>query len=143
MGIASKSCCADIAPATSACVPEPGSPCDWECSIRHVIPRCRGGQTAGTSSSYYTGIVIESLRSAVLATVRVLPGVDTIRGGASADKITGGSGKDKLYGDTGNDTIYADDNKSGDTINCGSGTDTVYLNKGDTSSGCEHIVVKA
>jgi Ca2+-binding RTX toxin-like protein len=49
---------------------------------------------------------------------------NNIHGGGGNDTITGGGGTDVLFGEVGNDNIQATDGQV-DTINCGSGTDTV------------------
>jgi RTX calcium-binding nonapeptide repeat (4 copies)/WD40-like Beta Propeller Repeat len=84
------------------------------------------------------------------------PGADTIRGRGGNDRISGGAGADKLYGDAGNDsitpgagrdsafggagkdTIRAKDGER-DTIDCGSGKDTVVADKTDVVKGCETV----
>ena len=83
-------------------------------------------------------------------------GADTIHGGGANDRISGGAGADKLYGDagndsitpgagrdsvfggSGNDTIQARDGER-DTIDCGSGKDTVVADKVDIVKGCEKV----
>src|SRR5215211_5995880 len=62
-------------------------------------------------------------------------GDDTLKGGHGADQLYGYYGDDKLVGGDGNDTINAhDDNHSTagveDVIDCGSGRDIVFFDKG-------------
>lgn len=80
-------------------------------------------------------------------------GNDTLAGGYGDDTITGGPGRDQIHGDApssacnyiqcrlpyGNDTIYAQDGEV-DSIDCGIGTDTAYVDAGDIVSGCENVV---
>ena len=80
-------------------------------------------------------------------------GNDTIAGGYGDDTITGGPGRDQIHGDApssacnyiqcrlpfGNDTIYAQDGEV-DSIDCGIGTDTAYVDPIDVVSGCENVV---
>jgi Ca2+-binding RTX toxin-like protein len=66
-------------------------------------------------------------------------GNDTLNGGPGNDKLTGGPGKDKLNGGDGNDTIYARDG-SKDTVDCGTGIDSVIAGKADVvAKNCEHV----
>lgn len=78
-------------------------------------------------------------------------GDDTIEGGFGNDVITGGPGRDQINADAsggcdfvvchaplGNDKIYARDGEA-DTIECGPGTDTAYVDAIDTTSGCETV----
>jgi hypothetical protein len=68
---------------------------------------------------------------------RMLVGSCSITGTADADVIQGTSaGGDRLYGLAGNDTIRAR-NGHRDTVDCGSGRDTVYADKGDSLAHCE------
>jgi Ca2+-binding RTX toxin-like protein len=67
------------------------------------------------------------------------PRNDTLSGGAGDDTLSGRGGTDRLSGGPGNDTIYARD-KTPDTIDCGSGRDTVYSDAKDTVAGnCEVV----
>ena len=76
---------------------------------------------------------------------------DTLEGNDGNDVVQGGSGADNIDGGKGNDTLLASfalgsvsfRDYATDTILCGSGFDTVYINPvdGDTaSSDCESIV---
>jgi uncharacterized repeat protein (TIGR01451 family) len=66
-------------------------------------------------------------------------GNDRIFGGAGNDHLVGGPGKDVLHGDAGNDTIDARDGQQ-DTIDCGTGHDTVVADKHDIiSKTCEKV----
>jgi len=78
-------------------------------------------------------------------------GKDTLEGNNGDDVVQGGSGADSIDGGKGNDTLLASfalgsvsfRDYATDTILCGSGFDTVYINPvdGDTaSSDCESIV---
>ena len=78
-------------------------------------------------------------------------GKDTLEGNDGNDVVQGGSGADNIDGGKGNDTLLASfalgsvsfRDYATDTILCGSGFDTVYINPvdGDTaSSDCESIV---
>ncbi len=78
-------------------------------------------------------------------------GKDTLEGNDGNDVVQGGSGADKIDGGNGNDTLLASfalgsvsfRDYAADTIVCGPGFDTVYINSvdGDTaSSDCESIV---
>jgi len=61
-------------------------------------------------------------------------GADRVSGGAGGDTVSGGAGSDTVSGGPGNDTINARDGAA-DSINCGTGTDTVRLDPEDTVSG--------
>ena len=78
-------------------------------------------------------------------------GKDTLEGNDGNDVVQGGSGADNISGGKGNDTLLASfalgsvsfRDYANDTILCGSGYDTVYINPvdGDTaSSDCESII---
>jgi hypothetical protein len=60
-------------------------------------------------------------------------GANRIDGGGGDDVITGGAGPDTLIGGDGNDTIHARDGEV-DTIECGSGADTVDADPADLLS---------
>ena len=80
-------------------------------------------------------------------------GNDQVEGGLGNDTVTGGPGQDIIYGDAtasrctwysckipfGNDTIYARDGEA-DSIDCGIGTDTAYVDAIDTVANCEKVV---
>lgn len=80
-------------------------------------------------------------------------GNDTLAGGYGDDTVTGGPGRDQIHGDApssacnyiqcrlpfGNDTIHAQDGEV-DSIDCGIGTDTAYVDASDVVSGCENVV---
>lgn len=81
------------------------------------------------------------------------PGKDTLEGNDGNDVVQGGSGADKIDGGNGNDTLIASfalgavsfRDYAADTITCGSGFDTAYINPvdGDTaSSDCETIIAE-
>jgi Ca2+-binding RTX toxin-like protein len=63
-------------------------------------------------------------------------GNDSLAGGSGRDLLIGGAGLDSLRGGPGNDTIRARDGKR-DTIDCGSGKDTVVADRIDSVRGCE------
>jgi Ca2+-binding RTX toxin-like protein len=66
-------------------------------------------------------------------------GDDRLIGSSGNDRITGGAGRDRLQGDTGNDRISARDGAR-DSINCGSGRDTVTADRSDrVASNCERV----
>jgi len=66
-------------------------------------------------------------------------GNDTLNGGPGNDIITGGPGEDHIFGGPGDDTIYAKDG-SKDTIDCGTGKDTVFAdNKDVIAKNCEIV----
>ncbi len=90
-------------------------------------------------------------------TVDAGPGDDTIEAGYGDDDITPGPGQDTVDADrpgacvagpvfgvctipSGNDTIHAQDGER-DTIDCGVGDDTAYVDAIDTTSNCEHVAV--
>lgn len=66
------------------------------------------------------------------------PGDDTLKGplANSPDHLIGDAGTDKLFGRGGNDFLQALDGVSGETVDCGPGTDTVEKDVGDTGAGC-------
>ncbi|UUY05701.1 hypothetical protein LRS13_09325 [Svornostia abyssi] len=80
-------------------------------------------------------------------------GDDQLAGGYGDDTVTGGPGRDQIHGDApssacnyiqcrlpfGNDTIYAQDGEV-DSIDCGIGNDTAYVDANDVVSGCENVV---
>ena len=95
------------------------------------------------------------------------PANDVLRGGAQEDRLYGGRGSDHLYGggdddllvggpgrdvlvggagwDTfragpGNDVIYAADGRA-ESVDCGSGFDTVYADRHDRLHGCERVKI--
>ena len=88
------------------------------------------------------------------------PGNDTLAGGDGNDRLRGRHGNDRLSGDAGNDRLWGGrgtDSLSGgegddvlhalanddvvDTLDCGPGNDTVWLNanESDTHTGCETV----
>jgi Ca2+-binding RTX toxin-like protein len=68
-------------------------------------------------------------------------GADVIRCGIGNDRIDGGFGEDELFGDPGNDTILAADGRV-DQVNCGTGTDTAYVDELDVvDPNCESVFV--
>ncbi len=69
-------------------------------------------------------------------------GDDTLIGSIGNDAINGGPGNDALQGGDGNDAINANDAAPGDSIDCGLGVDTVTIDKGDTTTGCEKVITR-
>ena len=79
-------------------------------------------------------------------------GNDTITGGLGNDTLTGGPGQDRIFADAtgshcswytckvpfGNDVVNAKDGEA-DTIDCGVGTDTAYVDAIDTVANCENV----
>jgi Subtilase family/RTX calcium-binding nonapeptide repeat (4 copies)/Domain of unknown function DUF11 len=66
-------------------------------------------------------------------------GNDTLNGGSGNDILIGEAGLDRLFGGTGNDTIRAQDGRR-DTIDCGAGRDTAYVDRIDrVAKNCETI----
>jgi hypothetical protein len=64
---------------------------------------------------------------------------DVLYGRGGNDTLLGGKGNDRLFGGTGKDLIRAQD-KQRDTIDCGSGRDTVYADRIDTvARNCEVV----
>lgn len=62
---------------------------------------------------------------------------NTLDGGAGDDRITGGAGSDTLLGGDGDDVIDSRDGQR-DNVDCGPGTDTATIDRGDAVSGdCE------
>ena len=67
-------------------------------------------------------------------------GNDRISGSSGNDRLTGGSGGDRISGNSGSDRINARDGRR-DTVNCGSGRDTVVADRSDrVSRNCERVV---
>jgi hypothetical protein len=65
-------------------------------------------------------------------------GKDKLNGGAGNDKIDGGPGPNTYTGGAGNDTINSANGKR-ETVNCGSGKDSVRADKADRVKGCEKV----
>ena len=61
-------------------------------------------------------------------------GNDTLIGGAGNDTISGGSGRDAMYGGSGNDNLYADLADLENTLDGGTGTDSLHLSNSGTVS---------
>jgi len=70
-------------------------------------------------------------------------GTDELFGHEENDELVGGNGPDLIDGGPGDDTIRAADD-SADTVNCGDGNDTVYVEADaptrDLLNGCETVV---
>ncbi len=67
-----------------------------------------------------------------------LGGNDILKGGPGNDVLYGGPGRDTLLGGAGQDTIRAQDHQR-DTIDCGPGRDTAYVDKVDKVVNCEAV----
>jgi len=68
-------------------------------------------------------------------------GFDEVSCGAGNDRIDGGFGEDDLFGGPRNDTISAADGRA-DRVNCGTGTDTAYVDRRDrVNEDCENVFV--
>ncbi len=77
---------------------------------------------------------------------------DEIFGLGGDDRINAaraGNDQDTVYGGPGNDTIFANDGDTRDYIDCGNGTDTVYIDvfrdknsvvSRDTTVNCENVI---
>jgi Ca2+-binding RTX toxin-like protein len=66
-------------------------------------------------------------------------GRDEVRAGNGRDQVAGGGASDQLYGGGGNDTINARDGYE-DAVNCGTGTDTAYVDRIDrVNRDCENV----
>jgi Ca2+-binding RTX toxin-like protein len=64
-------------------------------------------------------------------------GDDRLFGDDRGDDIFGGAGRDRLVGGAGNDYLNAADDRGGDRVDCGSGTDSGVADAGDTiNSSC-------
>jgi len=66
---------------------------------------------------------------------------DELIGTKGRDIILGDGGDDRIYAGSGNDKIDASD-RDHDTVDCGSGTDTVIARKGDKLKHCENVRLK-
>lgn len=66
------------------------------------------------------------------------PHDDVLDGGKGNDLLVAGGGHNQLSGGAGNDTIYAT-NHHRDTIDCGPGRDTAYVDRKDKVINCEHV----
>lgn len=65
-------------------------------------------------------------------------GKDQLVGGPGKDTLVGGSGKDSFSGGPGNDTIDSRDGVK-ETVNCGSGHDSVRADTADKLQSCERV----
>jgi Ca2+-binding RTX toxin-like protein len=68
-------------------------------------------------------------------------GADTLSGRAGPDRLFGDRGHDRLIGGDGKDRLHADDDDADRAINCGSGDDIVFADRGEDPKlvGCERI----
>ena len=109
---------------------------------------CTGGPCDGTKRA-------DQITGSVLAdTINGRRGGDTIDGGNGNDTINGGGGNDTIVdngnvpdidnitGGDGNDTINVregDPNDAQDKVDCGPGTDTVFIDSTDLRINCEIV----
>ena len=56
---------------------------------------------------------------------------NVLRGGAAGDTLSGGGGRDTLAGSGGDDDLTTLDARGGDTVDCGVGSDSAWLDAGD------------
>ncbi len=69
-----------------------------------------------------------------------LRGNDEVNGGDGRDQVDGGPGSDDLNGNDDNDFLDSVDRAGDDTVNCGTGSDDVAADRGDTVRGnCESV----
>lgn len=67
-------------------------------------------------------------------------GPDKVAGNAGNDYLRGGGGHDWIYGGPGSDVINSRDrNRSRDTVNCGDGVDTAFVDRWDSTENCEIV----
>src|SRR5215210_4165550 len=59
------------------------------------------------------------------------PGNDTMTGGPASDNLVGGTGTDRIEGDGGNDRINIAGDNQADSVNCGTGNDTLIFDAQD------------
>jgi beta-lactamase regulating signal transducer with metallopeptidase domain len=70
------------------------------------------------------------------------PGDDVVRGGAGDDVITAGAGADIVHGGSGDDLIRTFGDGASDSVDCGLGHDRAVVDAGDTTQGCEVVLVR-
>ena len=70
-----------------------------------------------------------------------LVGVDNVWGTSASDNIEGSSAANSVRGRGGNDAIGLVDGFANDTVDGGSGTDSCFVDAGDTAVNCEQLVV--
>jgi hypothetical protein len=63
-----------------------------------------------------------------------------LEGGAGNDVLRGNGGVDVLLGGDGDDTIEASDGTA-DSVDCGPGNDTARVDRADTVTGCERVIL--
>lgn len=66
------------------------------------------------------------------------PHDDVLDGGKGNDLLVAGGGRNQLSGGSGNEKIYAT-NRRRDTVDCGAGHDTAYVDRKDRVSHCELV----
>lgn len=79
-------------------------------------------------------------------------GADNVSGGANPDDVFGGKGADDLFGNGGDDYMNSADNRGGDVVDCGPGTDSAVIDavdfgeafvavvgNNDTTVNCEDV----
>ena len=69
-------------------------------------------------------------------------GRDTIRGGGGADVIGGGAGRDEIHGGAGDDVVRAWADGTPDRVDCGVGVDRAIVDRSDSTTRCETVVVR-
>jgi len=67
------------------------------------------------------------------------PGNDRLSGAAGNDVLRGGPGTNAYSGGPGNDRLYTRDDVA-QTVFCGTGRDTAWVDAGDTPLGCERVL---
>lgn len=109
--------------------------------------------TAGTLLVLLSGVALAATINGTAGndTLRGTNSADVLHGRGGADTISGIYGKDRVYGDSGNDLVYVADG-SLDSVSCGLGTDTAFVDAADLSrqsfedfvrlSGCENVSVR-
>jgi|tagenome__1003787_1003787.scaffolds.fasta_scaffold20945187_1 Ca2+-binding RTX toxin-like protein len=88
-------------------------------------------------STAYSGVVV----------VDTLDGDDTVRGGPAADVVNAGPGNDTVNPGGGSDLVRGGDGDDmisvrdgvADSVDCGSGNDTVIADRSDSLTGCENV----
>lgn len=61
--------------------------------------------------------------------LRGMNGNDQLVGGAGDDHLNGAAGADRLWGEAGNDTLIGIDGQTGDSLDAGTGRDTIWRDK--------------
>ena len=87
-------------------------------------------------------------RDRIFSTVENLVGTglaDELTGSSVANLLRGGEGSDRVAGGDGDDTLDLADGGTGDSGDCGAGTDTVAIDQGEEGAlaGCETVQAQA